>query len=277
MKIDSHQHFWKYSPEDLPWIGEELSVLKNDFLPSDLEPILQENGIDGCVAVQASQTEMETSFLLTLAHDNSFIKGVVGWVDLCASNVEEKLENVSQIKQLKGIRHIVQDEPDDQFLLLPGFQRGVSLLHKYGLTYDILIFPRHLEIAEQFVRSFPDQPFVLDHMAKPSIKKGEILDWKTKIEKLAQSENVSCKMSGMVTEADWDNWKLVQLTPYLDVILEAFGAKRLMFGSDWPVCLLAGQYNQVHNIVKEYIVKLSDDEQEDIMGRNASRFYNLVH
>jgi L-fuconolactonase len=275
MKIDAHQHFWKYSPEAYPWISEALAVLKNDFLPNNLLPLLQKNDIDACVAVQASQTEEETLFLLELAAQNDFIKGVVGWVDLRSEQVEERLAALSNAPKLKGIRHIVQDEPDDNFLLRADFQRGISSLKSFNLVYDVLVFPKQLAAAIQFVKAFPNQAFVIDHIAKPYIKAGKIDQWRKDMQAIAQFPNVMCKVSGMLTEADWSNWKASDFHPYLEVIFEAFGVDRIMYGSDWPVCLLAGSYDQVIDLVKNYIKDFSADEKAKIMGSNATSFYNL--
>lgn len=274
-KIDSHQHFWVFDPVRDNWINDEMVVLKNDFLPAQLLPVLQKNGIDGCVAVQASQTDDETMFLLELAAENPFIKGVVGWVNLMADNIEEQLEAYGQYNQLKGFRHILQSEPDKQYMLQPAFQNGISALQKYGYTYDILIYPEHLPYAAQLVSSFPDQKFVVDHMAKPPIKTKEIKDWQNDIESLAKHQNVYCKISGMLTEANWAHWEVADFTPYLDVVLNAFGANRIMFGSDWPVCLLAGAYKGTMQVMHNFIEKLSAIEQELFFGGNAVSFYNL--
>ncbi|RDC64922.1 amidohydrolase family protein [Adhaeribacter pallidiroseus] len=275
MKIDAHQHFWQYSPTTHSWITPAMAVLQRHYLPQDLEENLKKCGFSGCVAVQAAQTEAETEFLLNLAAAYSFIKGVVGWVDLRAKNAPERIASFAQNPLLKGLRHVVQDEPDDLFLVQPAFLRGISLLQPLGLTYDILIFPRHLPVAAQFVEQFPEQQFVLDHLAKPFIKKATLQPWAENLKKLAAYPNVSAKLSGLVTEADWDNWQPQDLKPYLDIALEAFGSERLLIGSDWPVCRLAGAYDQVMQVVIDFIAKLSPTEQAAIMGNNAVRFYNL--
>ena len=274
-KIDSHQHFWVFDPVRDNWINDEMLVLKNDFLPAQLLPVLQKNGIDGCVAVQASQTDDETVFLLELAAENPFIKGVVGWIDLKADDIEEQLEAYGQYNLLKGFRHILQSEPDKQYMLQPAFQNGIAALQKYGYTYDILIYPEHLPYAAQLVSGFPDQKFVLDHMAKPPIKTKEIEDWQNDIESLAKHQNVYCKISGLLTEANWAHWEVADFTPYLDVVLNAFGTNRIMFGSDWPVCLLAGAYKGTMQVMHNFIEKLSAIEQELFFGGNAVSFYNL--
>ncbi len=274
-KIDAHQHFWQYAPEAFGWITDEMANIRKDFLPEDLKPELERAGYDGCVAVQAVQSENETAFLLELARVYDFIKGVVGWVDLQTDDIEERLAYFSQFPKLVGFRHIVQAEPDDQFLLRPQFTRGIDYLRKFNFTYDILIYPHHLPVATQFVSLFPDQPFVLDHLAKPLIKDKRIEPWATDIKRLSTHQNVSCKLSGMVTEADWRHWKREDFTPYLDIVLEAFGPKRLMIGSDWPVCKVAAGYQEVMGIVEECIARLSAHEQELILGGNAISFYGL--
>lgn len=274
MRIDSHQHFWKYDPVKNAWIDESMKAIRRDFSPEDLAPILKSANIDGCVAVQADQSEAETDFLLGFAENSEIVKGVVGWVDLMADNVEERLAVYSKNKWLKGIRHIVQSEPDD-FMLRADFQHGISKLAQFGQVYDILVFPTQLPASIALAEKFPDQAFVLDHIAKPYIKDGKIDGWKEDIRQLAQFPNVHCKVSGMVTEADWANWKPEDFTPYLDVVFEAFGTDRIMFGSDWPVCLVAADYQQGLGIVEGYIAGLSADEKASVMGINAQKFYNL--
>lgn len=275
MRIDSHQHFWIYDPAEYPWITEQLAPIRRDYLPADLAPLLEELGFDGCVAVQARPTLQETRWLLDLADQNAFVKGVVGWVDLTAADVDEQLDLFGGHPKLKGIRHLLQDEPDDAYMLRPDFRRGLSALGRRGLVYDLLLFPRHLPHAIQLVQAFPDQPFVLDHLAKPRIKEGLLSPWQDDIRRLARFDNVVCKLSGMVTEADWDDWKPADFHPYLDVVLEAFGPERLMIGSDWPVCTLAGEYRPVMKIVLDYIGRLSASEQEAILGGTARRVYRL--
>jgi L-fuconolactonase len=275
MKIDSHQHFWKYHPVKDAWITDDMKVIQRDFMPEDLEPVLMQYEFDGCIAVQADQSEQETLFLLELADQYSFIKGVVGWVDLRAPNVDERLEYFSTFPKLKGVRHIVQGEPQDDFLLRKDFCRGISLLQQYQFTYDILIHPRHLKYAKEFVQRFPNQRFVIDHLAKPFIKEQIWEDWKNDLDAVAEMSNVHCKISGMVTEADWKNWKVDDFTIYFESVWEAFGPKRVMFGSDWPVCLVAADYKQVCQIVDEHTVFLSADEKAKLWGLNAQHFYNL--
>ena len=275
MRIDAHQHFWRYSPDEYPWIGNEMSILKRDFLPANLEPLLAANKLDGSVAVQAQQTEAETAFLLELANDNPMIKGVVGWTELRAPDVDQKLEVLSQNPLLKGIRHVLQDEPDDEYMLHSDFKRGIRCLERHNLTYDILIYPRQLDAAAKLVKEFPNQPFVIDHLAKPHIMDGHIRDWQRQISALAVCDNVFCKISGMVTEADWQNWQTEDFTPYLEVIVEAFGTGRLLFGSDWPVCLLAAEYDSVKGIADGFFAAFTDTEKGKIFGGNAVRFYQL--
>jgi len=275
MKIDTHQHFWEYSKERYPWIGEGMEVLAQDRLPADLNPVLEANGIEGTIAVQARQVVAETEALLTMAEEYDFIRGVVGWVDLRSPDVEAQLERFRDRAKMVGIRHVVQDEPDDQFVLRDDFMRGIGKLKAYELVYDILIFPHQLPAAIELARRFPDQVFILDHMAKPSIKDRQMSPWENDIRKLASFENVSCKISGMVTEADWHNWTVEDFTPYMDAVLEAFGAERLTIGSDWPVCTLAGQYGSVISIAADFIAQLSDNEQKAIWEGNPKRIYGL--
>lgn len=258
------------------WIDGSMQVIRKDFLPGDLLPLLQENHINGCVAVQADQSETETNFLLGLAENNDFIKGVVGWIDLRADNIEERLDHYSSSKKLKGFRHILQGEKDRAFMLQPLFMRGIKHLQQYGYTYDILIFPDQLGYSREMVYRFPGQKFVIDHMAKPPIKDQKISEWKKDIEAIASFKNVSCKISGLVTEADTEHWKKNDLTPYIDVVVNAFGTKRIMFGSDWPVCLLAASYSRVVEMVTDYFSSFSKTEQQEFFGDNAINFYNLA-
>ncbi|WP_416864064.1 MAG: amidohydrolase family protein [Imperialibacter sp.] len=274
-KIDAHQHFWKYDPARHGWIDDSMKVIQRDFMPDDLEPVLHAHGIDGCVLVQVDQNQQENEFQLANAQANDFIKGVVGWVDLQTEDIEQQLASLSKHKKLKGFRHILQGETDDAFMLRPAFRNGIGKLRKFGLTYDILIFPKHLKNACDLVKEFPDQPFVLDHLAKPYIKAGKIEEWKKDIGALAQFNNVMCKVSGMVTEADWKNWQKADFRPYLDAVVEGFGMNRLMFGSDWPVCLCAADYTQVVDLVDDYFSGFSKSEQAAFLGGNATRFYHL--
>jgi L-fuconolactonase len=276
MVIDAHQHFWKYHPVKDAWITDDMKVIQADFLPDDLLPVLQQNGVDACVAVQADQSEAETQFLLELAAAHPFVKGVVGWVDLRAANLEERLQHYTQYTRLKGFRHIVQGERDPNFLLKEEFCNGIRALQPYNFTYDILVYPIQLPAVEKFVQLFPQQKLVIDHMAKPYCKTGEIAEWEKSMRAIAKSSNVYCKISGLVTEAHWQQWTPATFAPYLEVVLEAFGPQRLMYGSDWPVCLVAAQYAQVKNIVTDCISRLSKAEQAAIMGGNAAAFYQLA-
>ncbi|MDO6605539.1 amidohydrolase family protein [Arenibacter palladensis] len=275
MIIDSHQHFWKYSPVKHAWINEQMSVIRRDFLPSDLKPVYLKNGVDGCVAVQADQTLAETDFLLEHAHNNAFVKGVVGWVDLRSADVDKDLEKYAKDKHLKGYRHIVQEEADHNFMLRPDFLRGISKLEQYGAVYDILIFPHQLGATLELVKKFPNQKFVIDHIAKPYIKDGFYDGWAIMMKEVAKHENVYCKISGMITEADFKNWTPEQIHPYMLLALEAFGPERCMYGSDWPVCLVAGTYTQVKELTTNFISSLSSTEQAAIMGQTAVDFYGL--
>jgi L-fuconolactonase len=275
MIIDSHHHFWKYDPIEYDWIDDSMKVIRKDFLPESLELTIREAGVDGVISVQARQSVEETSWLLEMARQNKFIKGVVGWLPLINDDIEVELEKYSGNKLLKGLRHVIQGEPDPKFMLRKDFNSGVSLLKKYSLAYDILIVERQLPNMIRFVDQHPDQVFVLDHIAKPLIAKHELSLWKENIQELARRENVSCKISGMVTEADFNSWTPQQLQPYFVVVLEAFGADRLLFGSDWPVCLVATSYKNWMELVQKNISELSKIEQAKIMGENAIRLYRL--
>lgn len=273
-KIDAHQHFWQYNPIQHHWINEEMAFIRKDFLPQDLQPILNESKFDGCIAVQADQTEEETLFLMLQSAVWPFIKGVVGWVDLRSDKLEERLQFFKQFNIIKGFRHILQSEAP-AFMLQKEFIKGINALKQYDFTYDILIYPKHLQAVIALVQQNPEQKFVIDHMAKPYIKAGLIDDWKKDLLELAQFENVYCKISGMVTEADYQLWKPIHFTPYLDVVVEAFGTKRIMYGSDWPVCLVAASYQDVLDITRHYFSSFSSDEQAAFFGGNAKFFYNL--
>lgn len=274
IKIDAHQHFWHFDPVRDAWIDDTMQVIRRDFLPIDLQHILASNNVSGCVAVQADQSEAETEFLLKLATENSIIKGVVGWVDLVASNLEERLSHFAKHPSFKGIRHIAQGEADD-YLLRKDVQAGIGQLGRYDLTYDILVYPKQLPAAIELVRSFPDQSFVLDHIAKPTISELVNPTWQSNIEKLAAYPNVSCKLSGMVTEASNYQWSIDDFKPFLEIVISAFGTNRVMYGSDWPVCLLAAKYGEQLAIVEDFIATFSDLERGQIMGGNAMAFYNL--
>lgn len=274
-RIDAHQHFWKFDPVRDSWINEEMKIIQKDFFPADLEVLLKQNNFDGCVAVQSDQSEEENQFHLQHAEKFDFIKGIVGWVDLRSKDVEERLQHYSRFHKMKGFRHVLQGEAQRDLMLQPAFMNGIALLNKYGFTYDILIYQDQLTYIPKLVSFFPEQPFVIDHLAKPNIKNGEIAEWKKDIERVAQFQNVYCKISGMVTEADWKHWKKEDFKPYLDVIVEAFGMDRVLFGSDWPVCLVAAFYSQVVELAEDYFSSFSQEEQAKFFGLNAIRFYKL--
>jgi len=275
MKIDAHHHFWIYDAVEYGWIDDSMKSLRRDFFPEHLRAEIASVGIDGVISVQARQSVEETRWLLDFANKNDFIKGVVGWVELISPNVHKDMARFAANKKLKAVRHVVQGEPDDHFILRADFNRGVSMLREFDLRYDILIFERHLPPTIQFVDRHPNQIFVLDHIAKPKIGANVISPWRENIRELAKRENVFCKISGMVTEADFKNWTEAQLRAYFDVALEAFGPRRLMFGSDWPVCLVACGYARWHDIVSGWISKLSADEQSRILGGTAVEAYKL--
>ena len=275
MRIDSHQHFWHFNANDYPWMTDKLDAIRQNMLPSDLIPLLDAAGFDACVAVQARQSEAETDYLLGLAARNNRIKGVVGWVDLCAANVADRLGHFAQNPLLKGIRHQVHDEPDIDFILRADFQRGIATLAQFDLAYDLLIRPEHLPNAIRLVRRFPNQRFVIDHIAKPLIKEQVFTPWEEHIRELGRFENVYCKLSGLVTEADWDNWQPEDIHPYLEIAINAFDTNRLMIGSDWGVCSLAGEYVQVMKLVLDFIAEMPEDVQEKITGINCARFYGI--
>jgi len=275
MQIDAHQHFWIYSPGEYGWIDDSMAALRRDFLPNHLQPELESNGFHGSVAVQARQSLEETRRLLELAESSKWILGVVGWVDLRSPDVRSQLKALARNPKLVGVRHIVQSEPDDRFLLQPDFLRGISALEDLDLAYDILIYTKHLPIAAEFVQRFPRQRFVLDHLAKPSIKSGDIDFWAQGIRRLAEFPNLFCKLSGLVTEADWQHWEPEQIVPFLDIAFEAFGPDRLMFGSDWPVCLVAASYARWVEVVKTYLLGQEPEYRDSVLGGNAQRFWGL--
>ncbi|MFP6886871.1 MAG: amidohydrolase family protein [Opitutales bacterium] len=275
MKIDSHHHFWKYDPIEYSWMNEDMGVLKRDYGPTELKKEIDEAGIDGVVSVQASQTLAETDALLDYAAKEDFIKGVVGWFPLAEENVVEVIAPYVDNRLLKGVRHVVQDEPDDRFILGEDFNRGVSHLKEFGLVYDILIYERQLAPSIEFVDRHPNLVFVLDHVAKPRIRDNAMKPWADLMRQMAERPNVYCKLSGMATEGDWKNWTEEQLVRYAEVALEAFGSQRLMFGSDWPVALLAVEYQRWVAIVDDFISTLSEDEQAAIWGETAARAYKL--
>ena len=276
MKIDSHQHYWHFNTADYGWMGDNMSVIKRDFLPADLLPELKSIGFDGSVAVQARQSLEETDWLLHLAEEHPHIKGVVGWVDMQSEQAEEQIAAFAQHPKAVGVRHVIHDEEDIDFILRPAFIRGIKLLEKYNLTYDILIFPKHLTNTIEFVKQFSEQQiFVVDHIAKPLIKDDIVSPWKEDIAALATFPNVYCKVSGMVTEADWNTWKPENIQPYLDIVFEAFGPERILIGSDWPVCLVAGKYSEVMQVVIDYISIFTEKEQALMLGGNAVKAYRI--
>ncbi len=277
MRIDSHQHFWSYNPVRDSWITEDMSVIRKDFLPADLQPILKQHSFDCCVTVQSEQSEADNIFHLTNAEGHEFIKGVVGWVDLRSFDLEERLAYYSSLPLMKGFRHVLQGEADRALMIKPEFKNGISLLSKYGFTYDILIYPDQLRFAYQLASQLPNQKFVMDHIAKPPIKAGEIADWKRDIQAFAPLPNVSCKISGMVTETNFTTWKGENFTPYIDVVVETFGTNRIMYGSDWPVCLVAGGYEAQLQIAEAYFQSFTQDEQDLFFGEKCRCFLWFVN
>lgn len=275
IRIDAHQHFWIFKPEDYPWIAADNKILSQDFLPEQLLPELTKLNLNGCIAVQARQKEEENNFLLSLAVDNHFIKGVVGWVDLQDPNLEKRLDFYASFAKLKGFRHVIQDEPDKNFILRPSFLKGVALLKKYGFTYDILVFHSQLSNTLKFLDQFPEHKMVIDHLAKPDIRRKQIREWKHDIQHIAAHRNVYCKLSGMVTEADWQHWEKQDFFPYLEVVTNAFGVDRIMYGSDWPVCRLGASYEQQYHICTSFFSTFSETEKAMIFGGNARTFYNV--
>lgn len=272
--IDAHQHFWQYNAQRHEWISEEMKDLRKDFLPADLLPITKENNVEGCVAIQVDQTEEETMWLLSLAEKHSFVKGVVGWVDLTAINLMERLKYFSSFPLLKGFRHILQTE-SPSFIKQASFVTGIGSLKNFHFTYDILIYPKHLHEVFDLCEKNPEQRFVIDHLAKPLIKVALIADWKKQLQPFGALQNVYCKISGLTTEANWNDWTLHDVKPYLEVAVEVFGSKRIMFGSDWPVCLVASSYQQWLHAMKDYFSGFSTNEQEQFFSLNARHFYNL--
>lgn len=273
-RIDAHHHLWRYTKEEYGWIGPGMEALARDFLSGDIENELKACGIAGTIVVQAQQTIVETDWLLSVTESSQVIRGVVGWAPLCSGELGRVLEKWSSQKKLKGLRHVIQDEPDCEFMLRQDFNAGVSALQGTGLVYDILIYERHLRAAIAFVDRHPEQVFVLDHVAKPRIKDGTMEPWRSEIVELAKRENVYCKVSGMMTESNWRTWTAEDLRPYFEVALSAFGPKRLMFGSDWPVCLLAASYRKWFDTVKEFVSPLTGGEQALILGEVARAVYS---
>lgn len=275
MRIDSHQHFWRYAAAEYGWIDESMAALRRDFLPPDLRREMDGAGVDACVAVQARQTVEETRWLLELADAHAFVAGVIGWIDLQAGDAAAQLERFVDHPKLLGLRHIVQEEPDDRFMLRPAFCRGLSQLEGRDLTYDILIYPKHLPVAAELVSRFPRQRFVLDHLAKPRIRAREIREWEKGIRELAAFPNIFCKLSGLVTEADWTRWTPDDIRPYLDIAFDCFGGRRLLAGSDWPVCTVAADYRRAIALVDDYVKDRPAAERDAVMGGNAARLWRL--
>lgn len=275
MRIDSHQHFWRYTPDEYGWIDDSMGVLRRNFLPADARREMDVAGIDACVAVQARQTLDETRWLLELADANSFVAGVIGWIDLQADDAAHQLSRWASHPKLLGVRHIVQSEPDDRFMLRPAFCRGIAMLEHHNLTYDILIYPRHLPAAAELAGRFPRQRFVLDHLAKPDIRSGSMRDWERGIRELASFPLVWCKLSGLVTEADWMRWTADEIRPFLDVAFDCFGASRLLAGSDWPVCTLAADYSRTISLLDHYLSGRPPAEHDAVMGGNAATLWSF--
>ena len=275
MRIDAHQHFWLYDPNREAWITDEMAVIQRNFLPNDISKILKDNNIDGVVAVQADQSHQETYFLAELSQVYKMIKGVVGWVDLRSSKIDEYLEEFRKHDIIKGFRHVIEGESDGDFLMKDDFLRGIESLTAFDYTYDLLIRPIHYQSTLECVRSNSNQKFMLDHIAKPPIKSKAFEDWGVFIENLATFPNVLCKVSGLATEADWKNWQLDHFTVYIDHVIKSFGKDRVCFGSDWPVCLLAASYEQSIEIVQDKLKSFSDQDLQNFWGTNAVKFYNL--
>jgi L-fuconolactonase len=275
VRLDAHQHFWKYSPAEYGWIDARMQRIARDFVPADLQPELARSRIDGCIAVQAHCSLRETEALLAFAREHAFVKAVVGWADLLAPDAADTVARLAREPRLRGLRHVVQAEPDD-FLRRTDFQRGVRTLARHGLVYDILIYARQLAAAHAFVAALPEQPFVLDHLAKPDIASGERATWERDLRALARFPNVACKLSGMVTEAKWNAWRPADFHVFLDVALDAFGEQRVLFGSDWPVCLVAARdYAQVHDLLAGWAERLAPAARAQLFGGNAARIYGI--
>jgi L-fuconolactonase len=275
MRLDAHQHYWRYSPTEHIWITDQMSILKRDFLPEAAESLLKSVDFDGSIAVEARQSLEETRWLLELARKHEFIKAVVGWVDLCSEELPQQLECFAADPKLAGVRHVLIDEPDDRFLLRPEFRRGISRLAEFNLTYDLLLLPKHLPLAVELVKEFPEQWFVLDHIGQPSIAEGLVSPWREDLRKLAAFPNVYCKLSGMVFKAKWRQWRPDEFRPYLDIVLDAFGADRVMIGSNWPVCTLSADFGDAMQIVMDFAAQFSVAEQKAILGENGCRFYQV--
>jgi L-fuconolactonase len=276
LRIDSHQHFWKFDPVRDSWINEDMEKIRRDFLPKDLSVEISKANIEGTIAVQADESEAETLFLLEIAAENDFIKGVVGWVELKHELVDVQLHEWKKYPKLKGFRSIIQGRPDDFYFKNKAFQHGMRSLTRHQFTFDLLVYHDQLPAAIQFMEKFPDQAFMLDHLGKPAVKAGEIKKWKEHIRVMAQHPRTFCKLSGLVTEADWKKWRYEDLSPYLEIAGEYFGVERLCFGSDWPVCLLAGRYEEIWGILTRFLEQVNQEEREKIWGNNAANFYQLI-
>lgn len=274
MVLDSHVHFWKYNKTEYTWIDKNMKLLQKDYLPQELELTLKRNNVDGCICVQALASQLETRFLAELSNSHPFIKGVIGWTDLRSPRVQENLEELKEYSSIVGIRHIVQTEPDD-FMYNDDFRRGISLLADRGFAFDILVFPRQLSAAVDLVKMFPGQQFILDHCGKPNIREKEMDKWRTEITDLAMYPNVSCKLSGLFTEAKWKEWSSAEFYPYLDIVFQAFGTDRLLFGSDWPVMLLSGIYVQWKSLLEKYMENHLPEERDAVFGLNARKIYGI--
>jgi L-fuconolactonase len=275
MRIDSHQHFWHYTPGEFDWISADMEVLKRDYYPSDLQPLLEAAGVEGTICVQARQCVTETEWLLEWAEKFPFIRGVVGWVPLCSPRLREQLEVFGNKSKLRGVRHVLQAESDDRFMMRNDFVHGIRLLTQFELTYDLLIFPSHLSLAYELAKRFPEQRFVIDHIASPSFMENRFEEWAKGMKQIAGCDNVFCKLSGFVTEVNRRDWQTFDFTPYHDAVLESFGTKRILMGSDWPVCTLVTDYVDVVRFIGNYIQRLSHHEQADVWGNNAKEFYGV--
>ena len=273
--IDSHQHFWQVGRFDYPWMTKDLGVLYRDYLPNDLQPILQNNHVDKTMLVQASNSVAESRWLLELANASSFIAGVVGWIDLISPDVNRQLDELCADQKFKGVRHLVESEPNDDWLVQPAVLSGLKQLSARGISYDLLVHTRHLKHVPRVAESCPELPLVIDHLAKPPIARKEIREWSQALQPLASYTNINCKLSGLVTEANWNSWQTEDLRPFVALALEYFGPDRLMFGSDYPVCLLAASYDRVLDSFQEILTSVSDADRDKIFSQNAAKFYRL--
>lgn len=275
MRIDAHQHFWRYHPHSHGWINDEMAFIRKDFLPEDLLPILKAHQIEGCIAVQADESKEENEMLLSLAGQYSFIKGVVGWVDLLSPNFNEEISSYLNSEKLVGFRCIMQGKEDEIYLKNETFIQHVALLAKLNYTYDLLVYHHQLPSLIKFVDRLPDNKLILDHIGKPNIRQKDFRSWKENISQIAKHPHIYCKLSGMITEADYTQWRYEDIVPYMDAVGEAFGTDRICFGSDWPVCLVAGSYERMIQVAEKWSSQLSVIEQENIFGKNTIKFYNI--